>query len=370
MNDFLHLVAFDNPYPPYYGGAIDIYYKIISLKEKNIKVILHIIGDFNEEINRHLEDYCEEIYYYSKGNKLTSLFSLIPYRVKIRANLKLLINLQRDNYPILFEGLHTCYYVKDLKERPLFVRAHNVEHDYHYLLAKSESNILKKIFLFIEAYKFNRFENILHKVTGVFSISPFEQAYFNTIYNNKSVYIPAFHAVDTFAITKDKEKFVLYHGNLNVSENLAAVLKLISVYKDSAYNFIIASTFKERFINRQIKNFKNIKFVKIVTEGDLNELLQNAHINILITAQKTGIKLKLLNALYKGKFVIANNEMIDDTGLESLCVKANTKQEILIKTKKIMQKDYTLDDKNKRLKVLKSIHPRTSVKKMLTVIFN
>ena len=37
----LHIVAFDIPYPPNYGGVIDVWYKLKALHAKGIKIILH-----------------------------------------------------------------------------------------------------------------------------------------------------------------------------------------------------------------------------------------------------------------------------------------------------------------------------------------
>ena len=48
--------------------------------------------------------------------------------------------------------------------------------------------------------------------------------------------------------------------------------------------------------------------------------MENAHINLLFTFQSTGIKLKLLNSLYRGRFVLVNHKMVNNTGLERLCV--------------------------------------------------
>ena len=41
MNKHLHIVSFDVPYPPDYGGAIDVYYKLKALHEEGIKIYLH-----------------------------------------------------------------------------------------------------------------------------------------------------------------------------------------------------------------------------------------------------------------------------------------------------------------------------------------
>ena len=37
----LHIVSFDIPYPPNYGGVIDVYYKLKALHRKGVKIILH-----------------------------------------------------------------------------------------------------------------------------------------------------------------------------------------------------------------------------------------------------------------------------------------------------------------------------------------
>lgn len=56
------------------------------------------------------------------------------------------------------------------------------------------------------------------------------------------------------------------------------------------------------------------------------KLIQEAHINLLPTFQNTGIKLKLLNALFNGRFCIVNSMMTEHTGLEKYCEIADDPQ--------------------------------------------
>jgi hypothetical protein len=53
-------------------------------------------------------------------------------------------------------------------------------------------------------------------------------------------------------------------------------------------------------------------------------MVKQAHVNILPTFQATGIKLKLLAALYNGRYCIVNTPMIKDTGLSELCIVRDT----------------------------------------------
>ena len=37
----LHVIALNIPYPPNYGGVIDIYYKLLALHRLGVRLILH-----------------------------------------------------------------------------------------------------------------------------------------------------------------------------------------------------------------------------------------------------------------------------------------------------------------------------------------
>ena len=41
MPEGIHIVSFDVPFPPEYGGVIDVYFKAKALSEKGLKVLLH-----------------------------------------------------------------------------------------------------------------------------------------------------------------------------------------------------------------------------------------------------------------------------------------------------------------------------------------
>ena len=53
-------------------------------------------------------------------------------------------------------------------------------------------------------------------------------------------------------------------------------------------------------------------------------MISQAQINVLPSFSNTGIKLKLLNALYNGGHCVVNKAMVAGTGLENLCHVGNT----------------------------------------------
>ncbi len=370
MKKRLHVISFDNLYPPKYGGIIDVYYKIKTLSALDIVIYLHIFGNQVAEEELELKKYCKEIYYYPRNNTFLSLFSFIPFRVKSRVSKQLVKNITKTKAPILYEGLHTTHSLAFSNFKNTFVRAHNVEHTYFYGLAKSEQNIFRKLFYFIEGKKLERFEKKLEKTTTIFTISKEEQTYFSAKFKEKAVYIPAFHDATFLESKNSKGNYILWHGDLRVSDNVKSVLFLIEVYKDSNYHFKIASSTMHSSIKKKITNIHSIEFIDLKRgEVDLFTLINEAHINVLYTFQNTGIKLKLLNALYKGKFVLGNSLLIKNTGLESVCEEANNKSEFLKQTKSLFNQEFTVKDLQKRKKVVAPFSPELNAEKIKKIIF-
>lgn len=371
MKKKLHLISFDAPFPPKYGGVIDVFYKIKALYELNIAIILHIFYQKDLKKENELEKYCLEVHYYKRKNNFISLLSLHPFRIRSRTSKSLVEILKKDNnIPVLYEGLHSCASIDQMNFKTnLFLRAHNIEHNYFFGLAKSERNLLKKLFFYSEAFKLKLFEKKVKNIT-IFSISELEQEYFSSAYK-KSYYIPAFHnEIFTEFFPVRNKKYALWHGDLRISDNIKSVFYLINIYRESSIQLKIASSTLHKGILNEISRISNIEFIDLRRKNIILEnLIRDAHINVLYTFQDTGIKLKLLNALYKGKFVLGNDLLVKKTGLASVCKIANSKKEFLEITKELMQSDFSLEDQNIRKKVLKLFSTETSAKKMVSIIF-
>ncbi len=62
-------------------------------------------------------------------------------------------NLLKDKYPVLFEGMHSCYYLGDprLRNRKLIYRESNIEHEYYINLFAAEHRLVKKAYFLVES---------------------------------------------------------------------------------------------------------------------------------------------------------------------------------------------------------------------------
>ena len=369
-NKTLNIVSFDVPYPANYGGAIDVFYKLKALNLEGIKIILHTF-EYGRGEQKELEKYCEKIFYYKRKIKFKNTFSSLPFIVKTRANKELTSNLLANNYPILFEGIHSTFPLikTKFKDRIVIIRAHNIEHNYYKGLSRSESNKFKKLFFRLESMKLHKYQKILNKADYILSISPSEQDYFASIFSKKSFYLPAFHNHSEVNAKIGKGYFALYHGDLRVPDNIRACFYLTKIFSAISYPLIIASDYSNPKLENLIKKSNNIEFKRLSTNEELDELIRDAHINILPTFQNTGIKLKLINVLFSVRFCLVNNKMIQNTGLEKLCVIANSKKEFIEKISEIVGKDFTEKHIVERKNTLNSFNTLVNAKKIIE-LFN
>ena len=374
MQSHLHIISFDIPYPANYGGAIDVFHKIRCLNTQGIKIILHCFEYGERKSSRELEKICEKVYYYKRDTSFINHLSFLPYNVKSRSDKDLKQNLLKDNYPILFEVLHTCYLLNDpdFKNRKKLFRHSNIEHDYFLELAKGENSFLKKMYLNIEAFKLKRFEKQITHADCILSVSEADLEYFKKTYpNTPSIYLPSFHQFDELQCKQGKGDYILYHGNLSISENYNAALWLIeNVFSKIKYPIIIAGLNPPQHLIEIIKKYPHITLRKNCTEQEMQSLIEDAQIHCLYTEQATGLKLKLLNVLYSGRFVIANPAMLAGTQLTSACCIANTSKDYIQQINALFPEEFTLEEIIIRKNLISSMDNKVKTKILIDLLSN
>jgi hypothetical protein len=375
MNNFsgnhLHIVSFNVPYPPDYGGVIDVFYKIKALSELGIKIYLHCFT-YGREQSEELNKYCEKVYYYPRKKFYQAIYASVPYIVGSRKSDELLSNLTADNHPILFEGLHTCFYLNHpaLKDKLKAVRMHNVEWDYYRSLKDAERNYLIKFYFYYESKKLKTFEDELKFADKIFAISKSDYEYLRQQHEN-IFYAPAFHSNETITSKPGKGDYVLYHGNLSVVENNQAALFIIKkIAEGMDVQFKIAGKAPLSTLTKEVKKYGNIELIANPSFEKISELVANAQINLLPTFQPTGIKLKLLNALYRGRFCIVNSKMVNNNGLEPLCIVEDNPNVTKRLITDLMQREFTTQDISQRESILtQDFSNLSNASKMATEIF-
>lgn len=364
-NNCLHIISLDVPFPANYGGVIDIFYKAKALAEAGIQVHLHCFQYgrvFAEQLN-----FCAQVHYYKRDCSLRKQGGLMPYIVSSRDNRELEDRLLMDNFPILCEGLHTTKILTDPRfaQRKVYVRAHNVEHDYYRLLGEAETSVWKRCYYYVEAARLKRYEAILHKASGIFPLSQKDAAYFLKGYN-KVMLFPPFCGAKEVSSSLGRGAYVLYHGNLSVRENKDAAIWLMrNVFSKIEYPCIIAGLNPSSAIQKEAEKYSNVQLQSNLSDEDMRLLIQQAQVNVMVTNQPTGLKLKLLNALSQGRFCVVNGKMLVGTSLQDLCVQADDAATMIAEIERLMQIEFSAADRAYRAQIFSQNYDDASNAKLL-----
>lgn len=337
------------PFPPDYGGVIDVFNRIKHLKKIGYSIILHCF-EYHDRTNKQnideLKKYCKEVHIYHRKKSLFLLFNKLPFIVVSRRHDELLKNLLKNDFPILFEGVHTTAFISHtgLKHRIKILRTHNIEYDYYANLAKSTNHIFKKWYYKSESKKLKRYEpSILQLAQKVLAISEADKQFFEKLNPETLVLLPSIDTEKNIKPVSVDEKFILFHGNLSVNENEKAALFLIDqVFSKISIPVVIAGKQPSKQLQKAIKPFSNIRLIASPDDETMQKLIVSAHIHVLYSFQGTGIKLKLLNVLQNGKFCVANDLITGSLPVLDMVETANTPSAILLIIKKLMQE--TFDD--------------------------
>ncbi len=321
---YLHIVSFDIPYPDNYGGVIVVFHQIRALYAEGVKVILHCFQYGERGQQAELEKYCHAVHYYPRSRSPLYQLHWLPFIMRTRTSRTLIQRLQQDDYPILCEGMHTSALVwnKYLQNRRKLVRMHNVEWQYYQNLARLTpwGHVFKKLYYFIESIKLWCIEpKVVACADEIITMASHDDEYYHQR-KSSTHYIPAFHPNDHVASLLGRGNYVLFHGKLSVPDNERAATWLIKeVFSNLAVPFMVAGMAPSAVLRALVGQYPHIQLVENPDSPQMRDLIADAHIHLLVSGQVAGIKLKLLHALFQGRFCVANGTMVKGTGLAQLC---------------------------------------------------
>ena len=358
----IHIVSLDVPFPPDYGGVIDIYYRAKALKEAGFFVVLHCF-EYGRGTNHDFSEIANEIHYYRRKKSIFAVFSKFPFIVQSRISSELESRLTEDEAPILLEGHHCSGLLlsEKLKHRKKLVRIHNRESEYYAALMKREKWGVKKVFFCIESRKLKRFDRVLRKADALFCLNENEAHFYQTIHTHVAIIPPGFSIPKSFERVSEIHQQVLFHGNLSVSENEEAALEILKQWKKAALTIplIIAGKNPSNRLKKVIHGVTTAHCIANPTEEKMNRLIASSAYNLLISNQETGVKLKLIQSLLLGNTCIVNQSMIAGTPFEPFCLVADSPEvwTEIIRT----QMQHPISNLERKAAVLELINPKIGV---------
>lgn len=375
LDKHLHIISLDVPYPVDYGGVYDLFYKLPALQAQGVKIHLHCF-DGGKGPQPQLDQYCETVQYYPRNTGYKGISGTMPYIVASRKNEALCQNLLQDNYPIFMEGVHCTYPAFDQRfnNRKKFVRIHNVENIYYRQLFGCTDNLLKKIYYAAESRLLKKYEQALvTKATAFWAVTEKDTQYYrHELHCNTMDYLPLYLPEWTIKSKPGMGTYCLYHGNLEVKENeFAAEWLLQNVFNKIEIPFVIAGKNPSPKLQKMADAKLHTCLVANPGEKEMQEMIEKAQMHILPSYNDTGIKIKLLNALYNGRHCLVNSQAVDGTGLGELCHIADEKSELIALIEKIFHQPFQQYEIEGRTRFLNShFNNEKNAKQMVEWIWN
>jgi Glycosyl transferases group 1 len=316
----LHIVTHDVPWPADYGGVTDLFYKLKALQQLGVNIHLHCFTQGRsrqEELNK----FCASVNYYPRKKSISRFSFRLPFIVNSRMNTELITNLQKDNHPVLLEGIHCTYYLGQLAHRRVIVRLHNAEFEYYKQLAKLENSFFKKMYFLHESHLLKKYESAIAGKSTLLAVSKQDVELYQRFCFAKDIHFMAVFLPYTLAAGKEgKGCFCLYHGNLSINENEKAAIWLLKhVFNDLTIPFVIAGKDPSEELKKLAQEHQHTCLVANPSEEEMRDLIAKAHVHVLPSLNNTGVKLKLLNAMFNGRHCLVNKAAVNGSGLEEYC---------------------------------------------------
>lgn len=335
MEKHLHIISFNVPYPADYGGVIDVFYKLPAFQAQGIKIHLHCFT-YGRAQQPELNKYCETVHYYERNIGHKGISNTMPYIVSSRKSEQLMQTLLQDDYPIFMEGVHCTYLLQDprFKNRKCFVRVHNVEYQYYADLASNTSSPVKKMYYWMESKLLKAYEKkIVSKAVFWGTTEKDDNVYRKELgcqnIEHLSLYIPDWKV----QCLEGMGTYCFYHGDLSVDANdKAATWLLEKVFSQLKVPFVIAGKNPSEKLMELAHSQNHTCLVANPSEKEMQDMIAKAHINILPSFTTTGMKVKLVNSLFKGRHCLVNEATVAGSGLEAAChigTTANAFREII-----------------------------------------
>jgi glycosyltransferase involved in cell wall biosynthesis len=336
------VISLDSPFPDDYGGTKDIWARTNLLFQTGWSVDL--VASYLDP--RRKQVFLESgkaalfghVFLFPRLSLVRGFLSSKPYdlvsrRLRNQDIEKLAATIGAKLYDIVIvEGFHSMDTFESLRTHLSYkksvLRVLNIESEYYRHLCESEPNWVKACYYRIESskydffcrrYKFDRaYDAIFHISASELNHPIFdgiEQQYFIPPFLDLKIQKPEFNG---------RRKTFLYVGNLNLPDNRLAVRQsyayLTQLMSETGTGYRICGKSDHRLPFRELERDRRVTFRLNITDEDLMQEYSSAKIFVNFSANRSGVKLKLLDALSHGLPVISNGNGCEGSGLEELVI--------------------------------------------------
>lgn len=343
------------------------------LQKAGIAIHLHCF-DYGRGQQPELNLYCEQVFYYSRNEGHKGIASRLPYIVSSRKNEDLLLRLLEDDAPILMHGIHSTFLLTDdrFANRHCVVRLHNTEHVYYRQLARSSNSWIKSIYYYLESRQLLSYEKRVANSAHFVAVSETDvKRYREQFRSSRISYIPVFLPEWELKNKDGMGSYCLYHGDLQVPVNERTANRLLTrIFSQLKIPLVIAGRNPSPRLLELAHREQHTCLVANPTDQELEDMIARAHLHILPAQHNTGIQLKLLHALFKGRHCVANAAAVKQHPIAPLVHTAESDSALINLIQQLYQQGYSEADFLLRAKILReNFNPEKQTRELIDILF-
>jgi polysaccharide biosynthesis protein PslH len=365
------LICSKFPFPFKDGGAIATYTMARGLANCNNQVSIlsfntrkHYIARNSipekefKDIEFELVDIDTSINYFDA--LLNLIFSGKPYILKrfgsTRFNEKLKSYIEENQFDIIqVEGLYMMQYRNSIRSNSksiLAYRPHNLEHKIWQLLSENATNWLRKKYYKNLSKRIYRFEKmVLNTYDLILPISPFDSAFYEKAGNTKKIaVVPAGLDKSNYPeqITRIRKHKLFYVGSLEWIPNQEGIIWFIKNCWDKLREEFPTLELHIAGRNTPRRLMSDYKLPGIFWAGEvehIQDFIKDKTIMIVPLFSGSGMRVKIVEAFFSYKAVVATQIAVEGTGGADNCelLVADGNIEFVSKIKRLLRNEKLFD---------------------------
>ncbi len=316
----------DIPYPAMNGGRVDVWRRLIALKDCGHKIALICWVDVGRDSPpqgdtlKKIESVCDQFVWLPITRSPIELIKRSmqlwrwPSHVAARfvtVDKKKIVDWASNFNPdyIWLDGLYggaLALYLSNKLDKPLLFRSHNIEHQYMADQRRLETRLSRRVGLLANSIGLERFErHIISKAQRVYDISESDAQYWQRQgYGKKIRWLPT-SVDDDFAerlntpITSGAYD-ILYFGNLTTPNNIKSVIWLVEfvlpLLADANLKIAIAGSNPAELVRKTIGADNRITLID--SPKDIVTIITQARVLVNPMQAGSGVNLKSVEMLF------------------------------------------------------------------------
>ena len=355
----IQIVSFDWPWPPTYGGIVDVFYRIDSLLDAGVAVDLHVVSGHTRpgDPPPAWDTPLLRVFPYARRGWRSALGAR-PYIVASRDVPRLLPSLAAGPPVILYEGVHATSTLAHprLGRHDQWVRVHNREADYYRQLADTDAPAGQRLYYREEARRLARYEpRVLAQADLLLPASAQDEPFCEALAPGRVLGHRSYTSQRAVASRTGRGGYVLYHAAMHVADNARAAVTLADrVRALPDVRLVVAGRQPPPALRDRLAAQANVELVADPDVAGMQDLIAGAHVIALHAEHRAGYKVKVVESLAQGRFVLANEDMVHGApGLRAGVTVADGEAEWRAALRGLLGREFTPVDRDARVALLR-----------------